>query len=234
MRRALVLVALAALALACVKLGLWQSGRWRGAQRENAALRLALAGEVLEWTPGAGLEPEAGRRVRVAGRYDPHRHLLLSGPSHGTGLGVEIVTPLRLDDGRAILVDRGWLASATANAVHPESFTRAERRSIVGVLEHLSAAARPLPWTRLEGDSVERWSALDLGADSLRARWSDASTALVLRALPDSASRGGLECAPPRDQDERTHLSYAIQWFAFATSAAAAFVWVLRRPAGRA
>src|SRR2546422_7924965 len=47
-------------------------------------------------------------RLRARGIYDYAHERLWHGPSYEGIPGVDLITPLRLADGGAVLVDRGW------------------------------------------------------------------------------------------------------------------------------
>lgn len=49
------------------------------------------------------------RRVRLVGRFLHDRELYLGARSYKDEVGFHVVTPFRLDDGRAVMVDRGWV-----------------------------------------------------------------------------------------------------------------------------
>jgi surfeit locus 1 family protein len=92
-----------------VGLGRWQ---WHRAD-EKRALEAAYA------TGGADFASDLGERstaslprytqVRMHGRYDALHQFLLDNMSHGGRAGYEVLTPFRLDDGRVVLVNRGWV-----------------------------------------------------------------------------------------------------------------------------
>ena len=69
---------------------------------------------------GAALRARRTDKVQLGGRFDPSRHLLLSREPEEGGVGVDVVTPFRLNDGTLVLVDRGWMAVDSAEAAHPE------------------------------------------------------------------------------------------------------------------
>src|SRR2546422_8332082 len=50
-------------------------------------------------------------RLRARGIYDYAHERLWHGPSYEGIPGVDLITPLRLADGGAVLVDRGWAPS---------------------------------------------------------------------------------------------------------------------------
>src|SRR6185312_11348887 len=49
------------------------------------------------------------QRVSVAGRYDAMYQFLLDNRINEGRAGYEVLTPLDLDDGRTVLVNRGWV-----------------------------------------------------------------------------------------------------------------------------
>ena len=218
-----VLLVLAATAT-CVRLGVWQLSRLNQ-KRELHALQRALLAEppieVVRALPGD--TPAAGRRVRVRGDWDRSVHILLSGRTHLGAAGVSLVSPVRLASGEAVLVERGWLPAADGRTAHAERLldTTAD---VVGVALPLARAAHAPAWARLACDSagVELWSARAVEADSAADRVRGPLAPWLLRALPDAAAshRSGHEPAPIAEPyqvpDEAMHLSYAIQWFAFA------------------
>ena len=114
----------AAFAVAAFFLGQWQWHRYED-RKERAdritahydAAPVPLAGQVgtdpmpaaLEWT-----------RVRVSGRYAAGAPLLVRNRPYEGAYGYEVLSPLVLDDGRTLLVDRGWVLNAKNAQTRPE------------------------------------------------------------------------------------------------------------------
>ena len=63
-----------------------------------------------EWTP-----------VRVTGAYDPEHTLLVRNRPYEGQYGYEVVVPLRLPDGSAIVVDRGWIDFGESATARPQT-----------------------------------------------------------------------------------------------------------------
>jgi cytochrome oxidase assembly protein ShyY1 len=148
-------------------------------------------------------------------------------------MGVQVLTPLRLEGGGEVLVDRGWIAAGSAAAVQPSAFAPAGGQRVVALVRPLAPHASSLPWVRLDDLAPERWSTMEVGADSLAARLAGVDTRVLLHALPDAAS-APLSRAMPEPFDERANLSYALQWalFTLASLAGAAFVLTRKPRAG--
>src|ERR1700712_3490273 len=94
-----------------ISLGNWQ--RHRAAEKD--ALRaqyVATAGAAAFEVTGAESDIAAIRYqpVRAHGVYHPVHQILLDNKILDGRPGFEVVTPLRLDNGRYVLVDRGWIA----------------------------------------------------------------------------------------------------------------------------
>lgn len=198
------LVLALAAAAGCVRLGIWQLARLHERRARNAAIGATRALPPIELSRAALDQAPLERRVRVRGVYDYAAERMWRPRSFEDLPGVDLVTPVRLADGSAVLVDRGWVPSADAYHVDAQLWREADSAGLVGI-----ALAAP----RGRGDVNPR--AL---ADSLPYRLLP----LVVQALPnEAASRPGVAPAPRRwpapELTDGPHLSYAIQWFCFAT-----------------
>src|SRR3954447_23870056 len=112
-----------------VFLGNWQLHRYQERSALNARIDAAdsaapvpltslLARPAAPSTAGpAPGEDLAWTKVTVTGRYDPAHEIQARGRTVDGRVGFEIVTPLVLTDGTAVLVDRGWVPSANGDAV---------------------------------------------------------------------------------------------------------------------
>lgn len=214
-------VAIGAIALlvtaVCLAAGFWQLSRLATKRARNAELAAALAAPAEPFAMEAGARSaQAGRKVVAEGTYDDSRHVLLSARFHDADLGVEVLTPLRLAAGGALLVDRGWLEAEDGQTALPESLPEPGPRRVSGVLERVPARDAMPPWRRLESEGAEHWSTHELDSASVASHVPGVLASWLLVALPDSSAPAAMARTGPPMLDEQMHLSYAIQWFAFA------------------
>lgn len=228
-RWAVRIVAGMVLAAAFVALGMWQLDRNEERQARNAVIEANLArepvpvGEVLRTERLAG-PSDRWTPVRVSGTYDAANELVVRlRPLHGQA-GVHVLTPLVTGDGPAVLVDRGFVPSRSA-----------------GVPDVPAAASGPVEVTgRVRLSEVGRGTGGDPASGAIRYVDVDA----LEDALPYPLYGGwvelaeqrpppadGLEPLPPPEVDAGPHLSYAIQWFAFAVIGVGGFVLLVRTEA---
>jgi surfeit locus 1 family protein len=223
MKTSSVLVALVSVAAAatCVALGLWQLRRLDEKRALNAALDSALAAPPLRCvTPLPALADVRDRLVRVSGVYDEARQFVIPGHEREGVPGVRVITPLLLDGGSAaVLVDRGWLAADDPLAARPAERAEPGERAVLGLARAIARGARGPALLRAAGDSAAPWVAGALDLDSLAARVPYALAPFVVEQLPGAGVPAVPARARPRPYDESVHLSYALQWFAFAVIA---------------
>jgi surfeit locus 1 family protein len=234
MKPRIVLTLLAGLCLAtvCARLGVWQIARLQQKRAANASLRAAMLAPPVEI--GAVAPPFGAvrhRRVHARGHYDETRQLLLTGLLHLDQPGVHVLTPLVLDGGGTVMVDRGWLNAPDAMSARPRDFAEAGNREVLGVAESIAAGVAGTPWRPLAGDSLGGWTTHRLALDSLRARMPFAVAAYTVRQLPSPELPAQPVREAPEPLDEGMHLSYAVQWFLFAAAAMAGAVFLAFRPA---
>ena len=215
-RARLTLVAtLAVVALVCARLGVWQVHRLRERRANNAiALAARSAPPILLSAATAAGDSLANRRITAVGRYDPAHEVVLRGRSYDGTPGVEVISPLVLGDGRsAVLVNRGFLPSPDAATVETDSLQEPGEVQVQGIALLLASGGG----APLERAGRTTWARLDLAA--LRARLPYSLAPIYLRQLPDTTLPRFPRRLDPLPLDDGPHLSYAIQWFAFALMA---------------
>lgn len=212
-------------------LGQWQLGR---AGEKQALLEAYAAGD----TAPQALPPPAGarrfQRVVATGHYRPDRQVLLDNQTHEGRAGYRVLTPLVLADGRALMVDRGWVAlPGNARERLPDVAVADTPREVTGRLDEFRQAgfapapapppdvqdARPRVMNYPSGPGVAAATGLDVYPYVL----------LLDPAAPDGFLRVD---APTLSFGPERHLGYAVQWFGLA--AALLILWAVaafKRPA---
>jgi surfeit locus 1 family protein len=188
-------------AAVCVRLAFWQLSRLQHRRALNAELVAARGRPPVDLPGATPAESLVERRVRVHGVYDYAHERLWRPRSLEDQLGVDLVTPLVMAGGGAVLVDRGWVPSADGYHVDQEILREPDTAVIVGLGLRAPRAGGDVDPTRLR--------------DSL----PYALLPIVVQALPDSPRTERLLPVrwPMPELSEGPHLSYTIQWFSFAT-----------------
>jgi surfeit locus 1 family protein len=191
------------LAAACVRLGFWQLDRLGQRRERNATLLAARVRPPLEVGGSLSLDSARGRRLHARGVYDYAHGRVWRARSYEGVPGVDLITPLRLADGVAVLVDRGWAPSPDAFHVDEAAYREGDSADVSG----LGMAA---PRARGDVDPV-----------ALRDSVPYPLLALVIQQLPPLTALGrpvppGLVRWPMPELSDGPHLSYVIQWFSFA------------------
>jgi cytochrome oxidase assembly protein ShyY1 len=121
--RKTIALTLAAFALAalCVRLGFWQWHRMEHKEHQQSVIERHLGGTPVPIRsvvrPGRPVtEDQEWTRVTATGRFDPRREVTVKFTTRNGNAGADVVTPLVLADGSALLVDRGWMATPNTNA----------------------------------------------------------------------------------------------------------------------
>ena len=205
-------VVLVALVVAgvCIRLGFWQKGRLEGRERINAMLeaRGALPARDIEAVDPSTL-PYA--HVTATGRYDAAHEVILSGRTLNDVPGNHVLTPLVLRDGTAVLVDRGWVPLETDTPPVTGAAAAPTGTVSIGGLALAPDAISDPPPSPAPSISIR----IDLGISGLPYRLLPV---YVLLATQDPAQASPVPVPPPTF-DNGPHLSYMLQWFAFATIA---------------
>jgi surfeit locus 1 family protein len=223
-RRATIVIVAVVVALACVGLGFWQLQRLRDRRALNARI-LARGSAAPVAVEGTAL-PAGARafaRATTAGTYDTDHEVLVYGRNLDGQPGSDVVTPLRLPDGGAILVVRGWVPFAFQEAPVADAAPPVGAVSVEGTLlpDEGDGSDRP------DAEGVVRILDVEGIASTLPYEVAPLPLRLTDQAPPQPGELPRPEPAP--ELSEGPHLSYAIQWFSFAAIALVGAAILLRR-----
>jgi surfeit locus 1 family protein len=217
----------------CVRLGIWQLHRLGERRAHNALVEARLAEPAIELS-GAIIDAESllYRHVTARGRFDPAHEVVILNRTHEDEPGVHLVTPLRFaDGGGAVLVDRGWIPAEDNTPAGRAAYASEDMVEVRGVV--LPAEEEPF-WTFLAdrtpapGEAPHpEWRVLNVAGIQAQVPYPLLPVYLELSEAPE----GRQPLAEFQvDLSEGPHLSYAIQWFAFATTAfVGGGLWLRRR-----
>lgn len=208
----------------CIRLGFWQLERHVTRRGANALALVARSSEARVYPGGSALAPDL--RVVATGSFDFDHEFVLRGRSHDGAPGVEIATPFRMvGSDTAFIVIRGFVPSNDAISVDREALREEGMRTIHGVSVNILNPGIPLArnndttwdrvpgaWLRIPGNFP--YPVYDYGL------WQEKEAGMSgfpIRLGPPPLTGG-------------PHLSYAIQWFAFAVIfATGGFVYIVRK-----
>lgn len=204
---------IAAMAL-CAFLADWQYGRYE--ERAAANERVAAAEDsepraVNEVLPaGAELaEDDEWTRASATGTFDAANQIFLRGRTVDGNTGWEVVVPLVLSDGTAVLVDRGWVPQGDKGATQPPDVAPVPSGEV-------TVTGRIRPSETAMGDIAELNGALQTRR---------LSPSLISEALPYPVLAGymtpdepedGFKAIPVPEERSWQNFAYAYQWWLFA------------------
>ena len=187
-----------AIALVCVGLGFWQLDRLGQRRARNAVVAARLARPPLAVEQGSSPDSVRERRLVARGVYDFGRERVWPLRSFDGTPGVALVTPLRLADGSAVFVDRGWVPSPDAHHVDPALYREADTATVEGL------------------GMIPPRGHFDVEIAALRDSVPYALLPFILQETGLAAPQGLPRRWPAPALDNGPHLGYAIQWFSFA------------------
>lgn len=236
-------VAVVALVVVMVLLGFWQLRRL-DEKRDHKALVEARqempVAEVRDVVPAdAGVDDDAVdavlyRSVSAAGTYEDGDTVVVENRTFNGSSGAWVLTPLRLDDGSAVVVNRGFIGFDRDGEIVPPP-TPTGSVTVTGLLFPSQHRGRIGPTDPAEG-KLEVLARVDLDRVQAQVGYPvlPAYVQLVAsdpgEALTDDGSPSIVPLGPP-EPDEGPHLAYAVQWFIFTTIAGGGYGVLLRRVA---
>jgi cytochrome oxidase assembly protein ShyY1 len=220
-----------------VFLGLWQLDRYHqrtdinnridaGAVATPVAIERVVPGPE---TGSKGVGPAPAKsvtwtRVTATGHFDREHEVLIRGRTVDGSVGFEVVTPLILGNGTAVLVDRGWVAPAPGGALVAPAVPAAPSGEVtVDGRLHAPESRGTAPQT--------------VGSHLETRRITPHAMAEVMPYPLFNAYIGadktppGLSPVTPEKENALQNGGYVIQWWLFAAGALYGFYYVARKEA---
>jgi surfeit locus 1 family protein len=216
-----------------IALGVWQLERKAWKETLIADFEARRQAQPVALPDPVG-DPEAllFRPLRVEGTFLHEAELYIGARTYKGQSGYRVVTPLRLDDGRGLLVDRGWVPPEAKDPEARLAGLPSGRVTLVGLARQ--GGWHGSDWLRPANDPAGNlWLWVDLAAMSEAADLARPVTTIYLQALPGQHDgRYPIAVAGPVDLRD-DHLQYAITWFALAAALLVIYLVYHLKPRGR-
>ncbi|KUJ40814.1 hypothetical protein ADL25_17565 [Streptomyces sp. NRRL F-5122] len=232
-----------------IRLGVWQLHRHDHRQALNKVIDDSLAAqpvsaESLTSVGGSVRHEDLYRRVTAKGRFDTaHELVVRRRTSTDDQVGYHVLTPFVLDNGRTLLVNRGWIPSPGSQTAFPKIPAPAEGEiTVTGrLMQDETTAASGIK--NVKGLPDRQIMLINSGqiATLLRGE-GDGSAKDVLGGyieLTSPAPKGGSPELIPSPKEDSSwiglgdiNLPYAVQWWLFAAAVPIGWAILVRREAG--
>ncbi len=207
-------------------LGSWQLYRleWKKELIREADSKLDL--DAIDLPIDASLfDSLVYRKVKVKGKFlhDKEIHLYAGSRAYKSQPGYLILTPLKTQDGRIILVNRGWVAEKKKIAANRPETIEDKTYEIEG---YLLRGEKPT-WSTLNNDPLKNlWLWVDMSSIS---EYNDIDLGdfyIMAKKMQDNETPLG-RIIKTRDI-RNDHLAYALTWFGCAISMVVIYLQCLR------
>jgi cytochrome oxidase assembly protein ShyY1 len=215
------------LAALFVRLGFWQLHRLHERRDFKASVLRAERAPVqpLEGLVSVRSDPDrvAYHRVVVSGRYQSADEVIVFGRALHGEPGNHVLTPLLTPNGRAVLVDRGWVPVEMDHPPVPKAAPPPGQVRVTGLLlppeESSPGSGRVRVVTKVDPEAIASGFSYPVYPVYLQLQSQQPPQAGPLPVRPPPPDLNG---GPP-------NLSYAIQWFSFAAIALVGYVILAMR-----
>jgi cytochrome oxidase assembly protein ShyY1 len=218
-----------------IELGFWQLHRHEHRVALNRVIADSLEAEPVPaeslTSPGAEVEREdLYRRVTAKGRFDTGHEVVVRRRTNADDeVGYHVLTPFLLDDGKVLLVNRGWIpADAPSQTAFPK--IPAPPRGEVTVTGRLmrDQTTEDSGIKNVQGLPERQIMLINSELEAERLGRTVLGGYVELTAPGPAGDTPQLVPAPEHD-DIGPHLAYAAQWWLFAAGVPVGWVVLVRR-----
>ena len=200
------------------RLGVWQLDRLQQRKTRNAEYLQQIANETLELN-GQHFPDDPvvlrDRSAQATGEYDFAEQIILTQQNWQGRPGAHLITPLLISDSEfAVLVNRGWIPSADAEAGALSQYEQHGIQKISGAIQ-LSQTLSGDRETVVEGPQ-KNWYRIDVAAIQQQIPYELLPIFLLESPSENETAQLPYRLEPDIDLSDGPHLGYAIQWFLFA------------------
>jgi cytochrome oxidase assembly protein ShyY1 len=226
-----------------IGLGMWQRSRYHERKAENAVIKTAMNAppvpiEDADAVGAAVPQKDRWKQLTLVGTFDTAHQFLARNHQENGNPGFWVITPMTLADRTSVLVNRGWIPTASSDDQQSPAIPAppAGTVTVTGRLQQ----------SETKGNTGIRdvTAGLPTGQISLINTASlTAKTGLQLRGgyaevitskpADSAANPSGVQITPvdPPSLDEGPYLSYWFQWWLFCVIAVGGWATIIRREA---
>jgi surfeit locus 1 family protein len=219
----------------CVRLGIWQLDRLAQRRAFNAHVESMWAADplMLSGEPSQDLTTMEYRSVTVDGMYDFDNQVVLRNRYFQNEYGYHLLTPLLLDDGSAVLVDRGWIpADRNDSPADWRAYDQPGQVSVQGQIRlgqtNPDVGGVPDPTLTPDQTRLDFWNIVNLERIQEQLPYPLLDVFVQPDVDPDDVDPP-VPYQPEIELTEGPHLGYAGQWFTFATILVLGYPFYLRK-----
>ncbi len=220
----------------CVGLGIWQLDRLKQRRAFNAQVEAVQAMPVLDLPAQSSAEDLTAmqyRHVRATGIFDAAHQVAILNRYYNGQYGYDLLTPLVMQGGEAVLVDRGWVpADNKSSPATWRQYDVSHPVTVDGIVQLTAsapvfgAAADPTLTPGQKG--LDRWIYIDIPRIAQQMPYP--VLPVYIQPNPDpNATNPPFASQEQPDLSDGPHLSYAIQWFSFAAIMLVGYPFYVRR-----
>ncbi|MCE3232354.1 MAG: hypothetical protein K0R98_611 [Rickettsiaceae bacterium] len=196
-----------------LSLGTWQVYRLQWKNNLVATVNEKIAMPAVEMSPDVDINQLQYRKVHLQGEFlnDKEVHLFTGAKKFKGEMGYDILTPMRLADGRVVLVDRGWLPHDKKEPQSRPETLLSGIVDVVGMLHKGEIKGRFTPdndieknlWFWIDIPAIENYTGTKL--QNLYVRQLKEGDSNVLPIAGDAVIT-----------QRNDHLQYAVTWYGLA------------------
>ncbi|MHA5053084.1 SURF1 family cytochrome oxidase biogenesis protein [Streptomyces sp. SD15] len=217
-----------------IRLGFWQLHRHEHKVALNEVISQSLAADPVPaeslTAPGQHVEHEdLYRRVTAKGTFDTADEVVVRRRTNADGeVGYHVLTPFVLDDGRVLIVNRGWIPSNGSQTAFPKipAPTKGE----------ITVTGRLMP-DQTTGDSgikniqglPDRQVMLINSEQQAKSLGKQVLGGYIEQTSPEPKGDSPELIRDPEHNDIGPHMAYAIQWWLFSAGVPVGWIILVRR-----
>ncbi len=197
-----------------LSLGFWQLARAKektNLQERFQNRRQAAPVDITQLPANGDIRYQA---VTMTGHYDNDHAILLDNKIYQHRIGYEVLTPFLLHNGKAVLINRGWIPASKTRAELPAIPAENGQKTVQGMI--YLPPGKPFTLGKLI-ENHEQWP-LRVQAVQIPMLEKTLKQSLYgfLVLLSPQENQGFIRDWQPINMPAHKHLGYAAQWFTFA------------------
>ncbi|MFJ2833310.1 SURF1 family protein [Streptomyces sp. NPDC087263] len=231
-----VILTLVALALipTMIKLGYWQLHRHEHKVALNTVIADSLAATPVPaeslTAPGQEIRhDDLFRRVTATGHFDTAHEEVVRRRTNSDGeVGYHVLTPFVLDDGRVLVVNRGWIAADASQSAFPKIPAPATGEITVTGRLMADETTADSGIKNVQGLPDRMVMLINSGQESKRLD-EQVLGGYIEQTAPEPRGDSPELIPDPEHSDIGPHMAYAIQWWLFSAGVPVGWVILVRR-----